>query len=179
MGRIKDLTGHRYGELTVIRYAGLYQNRYAAWECRCDCGRVKVIPGYVMTRGAVKTCGCKRYARAAWSRRLPPGVAAMNSAYTTYRISAQKRGLEFTVSKEEFAALVVKPCHYCGSASGIFYGRSNNTRTAHNGLDRVDNSKGYTIPNVVPCCKACNYMKRTMNVSDFISQAIRIARYSD
>ena len=42
MGKFKDLTGNKYGLLTVI---GLYEKKKvkngttAIWECRCDCGR--------------------------------------------------------------------------------------------------------------------------------------------
>ena len=36
-----------------------------------------------------------------------------------------------------------------------------------NGLDRVDNNKGYTIDNVVPCCKRCNYAKNNQTPREF------------
>ena len=32
----------------------------------------------------------------------------------------------------------------------------------HNGIDRIDSSKNYTIANVAPCCKICNYAKSDM-----------------
>jgi hypothetical protein len=38
----------------------------------------------------------------------------------------------------------------------------------YNGIDRVDNNKGYTIENCVPCCTAVNYAKLDMSYSDFI-----------
>ena len=31
----------------------------ARWKCRCDCGKIKVIDGYLLRRGSVKTCGCR------------------------------------------------------------------------------------------------------------------------
>ena len=45
---------------------------------------------------------------------------------------------------------------------------------AHNGIDRVDSSKGYTIDNVVPCCSACNYAKHEMSVSEFKEYITRV-----
>jgi len=37
----------------------------------------------------------------------------------------------------------------------------------YNGLDRIDNAKGYILDNVVPCCKHCNYAKRNMSTEKF------------
>ena len=45
----------------------------------------------------------------------------------------------------------------------------------YNGIDRVDNSVGYTIDNCVSCCGMCNFMKRSYNQLDFINQAIKIS----
>lgn len=39
--------------------------------------------------------------------------------------------------------ILTKPCHYCGDTNRI-------------GCDRIDNSKGHTKDNVVPCCIECN-----------------------
>ena len=39
--------------------------------------------------------------------------------------------------------ILTKPCHYCGDTHRI-------------GCDRIDNSKGHTKNNVVPCCIECN-----------------------
>ena len=56
------------------------------------------------------------------------------------------------------------PCFYCGGERPT------------NGFDRVDNSRGYLKDNSVPCCKVCNYMKKTMDVDDFIGHALKIAQ---
>ena len=51
-----DLTGKRFGKLTVIKYEGCYgQGR--AWLCKCDCGNEKVVLAKNLRRG-VKSCGC-------------------------------------------------------------------------------------------------------------------------
>jgi hypothetical protein len=52
--KTKDLTGKRYGNLTVIK-PGL-PNGY--WVARCDCGNEKTIRGASMTSGNTKSCGC-------------------------------------------------------------------------------------------------------------------------
>ena len=37
----------------------------------------------------------------------------------------------------------------------------------YNGIDRINNSKGYTIDNCVPCCFMCNYSKNNHSLSDW------------
>lgn len=38
----------------------------------------------------------------------------------------------------------------------------------YNGVDRVDNTKGYTLENCVTCCAEANYAKRALSYADFI-----------
>ena len=44
----------------------------------------------------------------------------------------------------------------------------------YNGLDRADNDYGYTIGNVVPCCKVCNHWKGTKDIKVFLSHVSKI-----
>jgi len=37
----------------------------------------------------------------------------------------------------------------------------------HNGIDRVDPTKGYTPENTVSCCSRCNYAKHEMTLSEY------------
>ena len=55
----KDLTGMRFGKLTVIASAGVGANRKTRWICRCDCGAETVVgSAYHLTSGNTKSCGC-------------------------------------------------------------------------------------------------------------------------
>ena len=53
-----DLTGQRYGKLTVIAPADNIGSR-TAWLCRCDCGRETVVKTYHLRSGHTKSCGCQ------------------------------------------------------------------------------------------------------------------------
>ena len=57
MSALIDLTGQRFGMLTVIKRV---PGKYTTWLCRCDCGKkVEIISGNL--RGGIsKSCGCKR-----------------------------------------------------------------------------------------------------------------------
>ena len=63
MGNVKDMTGQRFGRLTVIERAGTLGNR-AAWLCKCDCGREHVVRGKLLRNGNTVSCGCYAKERA-------------------------------------------------------------------------------------------------------------------
>ena len=56
--QVKDLTGQRFGRLTVVEQAGRTKSRSVLWLCHCDCGNDKVISAGHLTRGSTKSCGC-------------------------------------------------------------------------------------------------------------------------
>ena len=73
MGGLIDLTGQRFGRLTVIGRGETYiyppnfrdskKRRKTAvkWICRCDCGNTKEFFGSVLKSGKARSCGCLRF----------------------------------------------------------------------------------------------------------------------
>jgi len=56
-----DLTNQRFGYLTVISEASSI-NGLIAWNCKCDCGNIKIFLSKVLRRKLATThCGCKWY----------------------------------------------------------------------------------------------------------------------
>jgi len=66
--------------------------------------------------------------------------------------TAKKRNKTFTISLEEYLTLCDKPCFYCKNKLG-------EQVKICLGLDRLDNSVGYELHNVVPCCEICNKLR--------------------
>ena len=56
--RFKDLTGQRFGKLTVIEIAEHIKGRHIKWRCVCDCGQEVVSSVIYLTQGKKKHCGC-------------------------------------------------------------------------------------------------------------------------
>lgn len=73
----------------------------------------------------------------------------LQNRFTTEANRAGRRGLSWTLTREEFASLRAKTCFYCSSSLDV-YG---------SGLDRIDNARGYDPDNVVPCCGKCNRVR--------------------
>lgn len=58
MGKFVDLTGQKFGRLTVISRDENTKDGHATWLCKCECGNRKVISGAPLRRGSTKSCGC-------------------------------------------------------------------------------------------------------------------------
>ena len=54
----KDLTGKRFGRLTVVERACPEKKGNSRWICRCDCGGYNVVRSDHLSGGLVKSCGC-------------------------------------------------------------------------------------------------------------------------
>jgi hypothetical protein len=92
----------------------------------------------------------KAAARADWRESL-------RQRATVFYQDSVERNLEWTVDFDHAMVIMTGSCHYCGILeTGRF-----------NGLDRVDNQKGYTLENVVACCRWCNRAKGRNSVEEF------------
>lgn len=59
MGRkVIDLTGRRFGRLTVLKQAGTSPSGERRWLCHCDCGKELTVFAGNLRRGRTQSCGC-------------------------------------------------------------------------------------------------------------------------
>lgn len=57
VGQAKDLTGEKFGKLTVL-YRVKNKGTNTAWKCKCDCGTIKIITAKCLVSGNTISCGC-------------------------------------------------------------------------------------------------------------------------
>lgn len=58
---VVDITGQRFGRLTVLEMAAPDENKKGVrWRCLCDCGNEKILLGIALRRGHYQSCGCLR-----------------------------------------------------------------------------------------------------------------------
>lgn len=55
--RISDITGMRFGRLTVMEFVSV-KGSSTLWRCRCDCGNEKILCRSNFQYGETKSCGC-------------------------------------------------------------------------------------------------------------------------
>ena len=58
MSRPADITGQRFGKLTVISFIRRDGNSQSYWSCLCDCGKTVVTRLSSLRAGVCKSCGC-------------------------------------------------------------------------------------------------------------------------
>lgn len=75
---------------------------------------------------------------------------SLGAKYLNTMASAKKRGHQFTLTRADFDALLKQPCAY---------GTAVHSLALHVGIDRKDNSLGYTFDNCVACCGKHNQIK--------------------
>lgn len=165
-GCIQDWTGRRFSNLTVLKKIGDRTNYDSKILCLCDCGNEIIRTGSSLGTGRAKSCGCIKKAKGK--------LRGVTSLFGSYQLKCEKKKICFSLSKERFKELINISCFYCKTApknSLILRNKTEgNKNFIYNGLDRMDNSKGYTDENVVPCCKKCNLMKKDMSIEEWLSQ---------
>ena len=183
--KVIDLTGNRIGRLVV---SSLSEKRGKAgqyyWVCVCDCGTTKDISQQGLIKGWAKSCGCllkEHYSKmgdlARERNKTPDGVASFNLLYGSYRDN--RKNHEFDLTEDQFKTLTSSNCYYCGVAPLQKRVSSPSTGTYfYNGIDRVDNQKGYTIDNSRPCCGICNKAKRDLGEDVFFEWIYALTQYN-
>lgn len=56
-----DMSGQRFGKLTVIRRDGNCANGLALWLVACDCGEQRSVIGANLRKGVTRSCGCNTH----------------------------------------------------------------------------------------------------------------------
>jgi len=85
---------------------------------------------------------------------------------SAYKNKDKKRNFEFNLDKDFLKNIVKSECVYCGSKKNV-------------GCDRIDNKKGHTKDNVLPCCNECNTVRNNLfSVEEMkqIGEVIKIIR---
>lgn len=172
--RFKDITGDMYGRWKVLQRVKDNKYSHASWICKCmKCGHETVSDGTRIRKGLSIKCNCPN------NNKLPEGEARFNALYHMYSSSEFTRGLNFDIPKIIFRCLIKCRCYYCDREPYSQYEKDkSNGSFIYNGLDRVDNNIGYTIDNVVTCCKECNRMKGSMKHDLFVDLCNRISRHT-
>lgn len=154
MPYVENLIGRRFTRLLVLDRDDNDASGGTTWLCRCDCGKLRVVPRHSLVRGKTGSCGCLGIERRA---------AAVN-----------RRGLKHGKSRDPLYLLWVSIINRCECpSSGPYknYGGRGITvaaewrhdflsferyvadvlgpkPTADHSLDRVDNDRGYEPGNL-------------------------------
>ncbi len=88
-------------------------------------------------------------------------LSILRNKFSQYRQSAKIRGFDFALTLQQFSSICTSPCSYCGNKD-------------LNGVDRIDNTQGYTLENSTSCCFICNRMKSNHQSGAFLKHIQKI-----
>lgn len=94
LGQFIDLTGQKFGRLTVIERGENGKNGGTRWQCRCDCGNEKLTltQSCNLRSGKTKSCGCLQREIASKSVQIKQNTYDLSGDY----------GVGYTSNKKEF-----------------------------------------------------------------------------
>lgn len=142
MGKpLVDMTGDRYGTLSVIGRAENYRGN-AQWLCKCDCGKIKTYLGFDLRKGKLRSCGCRNPASAGdhGMSRTPTYVAW---------ISMKSRcNLETSGAYKDYGGRGIRVCEEWNGPSGFpQFLADMGPRPDGCSLERIDNNGNYEPSN--------------------------------
>lgn len=145
---------HDWLVLDEAEPAAGYQKR---WLCLCtSCSTDYIVLQASLRNGRSQRCkGCSADAKTTHSTLESKRLAG-------YKQGAKRRDYDFNLTNEQALAFMRGDCHYCG--------------VGNIGIDRVDNTQGYSVDNCVSCCTICNRAKADLSLTQFKEWIQRVAK---
>ena len=168
LSKLIDLTGQRFGYLTVVKRVEDYVSpkgcRSVQWLCECDCGNETVVIGSKLKGKEVKSCGCLKVNRAIEQSKL-------NKKYNTYDLTGEY-GIGYTSKGEKFYFDLEdydKIKDYCWRIAPDGYVITSGGKSLHSVImnttnkQKIDHKKHIKIDNRKNQLRICTAQENNMN----------------
>lgn len=186
-----NLIGVTSGKLKVISEVPHLINDHRYFNCECECGNYSVVAYSHIKTQSVKSCGCllnRRWTQSPFFK----GIGEISYSWWRSHVlratkkSGSRQVRRVTVTIHEAWELFLKQDKKCALSGlplvfsnkrqrdGIYNSRLENTAS----LDRIDNSKDYTIDNVQWVHKHINFMKHTHSSEYFIELCKKVSEFN-
>ncbi len=146
---IKDITGQTFNRLTAIEFVEC-RNGYACWRFQCSCGNQKILPGYSVRNGSVKSCGCLHHDRDFAKLKLKGdrnerGLPILYSIYTNMKYRCNNPNIP---EYSNYGGRGIKVCDEWSHDYDAFYDWAmSNGYSKDLTLDRINNDGDYSPSN--------------------------------
>lgn len=151
-GRVINITGRRFGKLTVLRLLGRNRNGKVKWMAKCDCGNEVPVEGFYLRNGHTVSCGCKQ-AEKNHELRYIHGMSQTNE-HSIYRKMIDRCHRPTETSYPFYGAKGITVCdRWRFGEDGLngfqcFYQDIGKRPSLMHTLDRIKNLQGYRPGNV-------------------------------
>ena len=181
MGKFIDLTGQKFGRLTVIARAENDKDNRAQFNCVCDCGKELVVRGKSLKTGNTSSCGCLHSEQLA-NRNVSSAKHHLRN-HRLYKIWSSMKNRCYNpkaTNYNDYGGRGINICDEWKNDFKAFYnwamenGYDENAGRGECSIDRVENDKGYEPSN----CRWTNSQKQTENRRNMNKVVINGIRYT-
>lgn len=136
-----NLTGNKYGRLTVVGLLGKNKKKSYVWECKCECGSTIYRDASTLHCGRVKSCGC--LVKLVNTRH---GLSR-SYIYTTWRQMLCRCYVPTNCNYKNYGARGITVCDRWRSSFKAFVFDMGHRPSPTHSLDRIDTLGNYTPEN--------------------------------
>ena len=176
MGRFVDLTGQKFGRLTVIeRDINAPKNKGVMWVCLCECGNKKSVKTGNLKTNGVQSCGC------ILNERRTKDDFHNSHLYKVYHAIKRRCYNERASDYEFYGGRGIGMCEeWLNDGYAFYYWSMANGYKDGLTIDRVDNSNDYSPDNCrwVDMKEQCNN-RRSNHLITYNGKTQSLTKWSD
>lgn len=137
--KIIDITGQRFGKLTVI---GIASRNPLKWKCVCDCGNTTEVRTSNLKRNQVASCGCTH------KKGNPKHGQCYTRVYKIYAKMLRRCYKTYDPAYKNYGGRGITVCdEWKNSFEAFSKWAYQNGYSDELTIDRIDNDKGYSPDN--------------------------------
>lgn len=154
MGTFVDLTGKKFGRLSVIKRKG--SNLPVKWVCKCECGKTTVVDASHLKDGHTRSCGCLM--KEIVSKTHSTHGMSKSPEYSVWNSMKDRCYNANNIEFDSYGGRGVEVCDRWRYSFENFYNDMGN-KPRRKSLDRIDSNGDYSPDN----CKWSNYIEQNNN----------------